>query len=232
MLLPLFVASTIRHQQVRPVLWLNTAGEILINGQKADARVNPGASKVKFAGGYAYNFSGAKPGILFGDDPRLRLGGSLSVSVWLFPRNYGSVSPQAEIMFRGDDRTGLDPYFLVITSDGTINFAVSSEDGRAMGVQAELPLDRWTHVVGSMDDRTGELALWENGEKVACAHTSARPFVGLDPRFSPGIGIGNVQNDHGPHNQPFNGLLADLRLFDSVVTPDEAGFPPFLSSRN
>ncbi len=36
--------------------------------------------------------------------------------------------------------------------------------------------------------------------------TRIRPFARLDDRAAPGVSIGNVQFDKGPHNQPLNGL--------------------------
>ncbi len=217
-------SSLLLAQQVMPVLWLDLRGNVLVNGQPASPRVNPGVTRFNTPEGVTYNFGGHKSGILFGDDPALKLSGSMTIAAWLYPRQYVVDGPGAQILFRGDDRCGLDPYTFVIEPDGTVNFAIQNERDQGMKVKAEIPLDRWTHVTASFNAQTGEMALWLNGDKTAYAHTSKLPFTNLDPGQAPGVGVGNVQNDHGPHNQPYTGMLADLRLYDRVLTPEEAGF--------
>lgn len=178
--------------------------------------------------GTGYDFSGAKSGLLIPDLAPLALTGSMTVSVWIRPRSYANDGPGAQIFFRGDDRVSLDPIDLVIHSDGTIWFAVMNEQGLGVGVGAELPLNQWTHVTASFEDtgmtREHTLKLWLNGRLVAFAETTRSPFSVLDRRTAPGVGIGNVQNDKGPHNQPFNGTLCDLRLYDAALEPADAGF--------
>lgn len=223
-LLAVTAAMMMKRQEISPVLWLNLKGETLVAGRAVQPRLTPGVNRSRTNEGVAYNFTGVRGGILLGDLPALRLGGSITVSAWLNPRSYVNDGPGAELLFRGDDRSGLDPYWMVITSDGTINFSIANENGQGMGVKAELPLNRWTHVTANFDAKTGEMRMWLNGEVVAFAKTSYRPAVNLDLNAAPGVGIGNVQNDAGPHNQPFNGFLADVRLYNVAVGPEEAGF--------
>jgi len=211
-------------QAIQPVLWMNLKGEILVGGQTATPKVTPGVTRTRTADGFAYNFNGGRGGILFGDMPQLKLSESITVSVWLNPRNYVSDGPGAEILFRGDDRSGYDPYWFVIQGDGTINFSVADDHNQGMGVKAELPLNRWTHVTANFNAGTGELKMWLNGDLVSYSKTTHREYVELDKGWSPGVGVGNVQNDQGPHNQPYNGLLADLRLYGQALTPDQVGW--------
>ncbi len=220
----LLFTSTLLRQEPTPVLWFDLKGNVLVNGHSANAQFNPGVGKVNTPDGLAYNFAGHKSGILLGDNAALRLTGSITVSAWIYPRSYVNDGPGAQILFRGDDRCGHDPYTLVIQGDGTINFGIQNDDDQGMAVKGELPLNRWTHVLASFNDQTGELALWLNGREEAYAHTVKRPFANLQPAFTPGVGVGNVQNDKGPHNQPFNGMLADLRLYSQVITPNELGY--------
>ena len=212
------------RQEALPALWFNLRGEILVAGEPMNPTFTPGATRFRGQNGATYNFTGQRGGILFGDHPDLKLTGSITVSTWLYPRSYVNDGPGAQILFRGDDRNGLDPYYFVIESDGTINFAVNDDKGRGMKVKAELPLNKWTHITANFNNKTGELNMWLDGEQVAYARTSVRPFKNLDTGTAPGFGIGNVQNNRGPHNQPFNGMLADLRLYDQVLTPEQAGY--------
>ena len=222
-----FLVSSIallRLQQVQPTFWMNLKGEFLVEGRAVKPRINPGVFVTRIPEGKAFNFTANKSGILLGDLPQLRLDQSITISTWINPRSYVNDGPGAQILFRGDDRSGHDPYSLAVLGDGTITFGIQNDDDQGMAIRAELPLNRWTHVTGSFDGVTGELNLWLNGEKVAYAKTSKRPFATLNNGFTPGVGIGNVQNDSGPHNQPFNGILADLRVYATALTPDQAGY--------
>jgi hypothetical protein len=212
------------HQDLNPLLWMDLKGNILVKGEQFSPQVDPGVYKINTPDGVAYNFAGAKSGLLFGDNAAFKQGGSMTVSAWLYPRSYAPNGAQSEILFRGDDRLGYDPYCFAITNDGLIRFVVENDKSEGMDVAAELPLNRWTHVTASLNASNGELAMWLNGVEVAIAHTSKRPFVDLIPQYTPGVGVGNVQNDKGPHNQPYNGMLADLRFYDKVLSPEEVGF--------
>lgn len=207
-----------------PVLWLNPAGELLVDGRRVHGRMTPGAGMVRTPLGYGLDLSGRRGGLLLNDEPALRLSGSLTVSTWVYLRSYVNAGPGAQILFRGDDRSGFDPYHLTIESNGTAQFGVDSADGTRTGLETEIPLKRWTRVTGSIDAATGEMRLWRGDRLMATRITDRRAFTELDSRFAPGIGIGNVQNDHGPHNQPLNGTLVDLRLYATVLSPAEAGY--------
>lgn len=233
------MALSMVRQEIQPVLWLDLRGNVTVDGRAVTPRFTPGANRVKTQDGVAYNFNGQHGGILFGDLAPLRLTGSITVSTWINARSYVNDGPGAEILFRGDDRSGYDPYWFVIQDDGTINFCVADGENHGMGVKAELPLNRWVQVTASFNDRTGELNMWLNGERVAYARTSHRPARDLISQYTPGVAIGNVQNDHGPHNQPFNGMIADLRVYPAALTPDDLGpiiernniVPPLLARR-
>lgn len=178
---------------------------------------------VKTSFGATYDFHGPRSGLHFGDLKQLKVTDSMTVSLWINPRSYVNDGPGSQILFRGDDRNGLDPYRLVLHPDGTINFGIQSESNGGMHVTAEIPLHRWSQVVANWDAETGFLKIWMNGELVGMAKTSLRPLMELDRNYVPGVAVGNVQNDQGPHNQPFNGMLADLRLYRGAWTPEEIG---------
>lgn len=215
----LIIAS--QAQAPEPVLWLQPNGQITIQGKAIKPTFSPGTRAIKTSRGVVYDFDGKRSGILIPDERALAITESFTVSTWLNLRNHWNDGPGAQILFRGDDRSGLDPYTLVVHPDGTVNFSVQDGQGRGFHVTAEMPLQKWTHVMASWDMETGRLTMWLDGENVAFATTSIHPFVTLDKGWSPGIGIGNVQNEKGPHNQPINGQLGDLRIYRGVWTPDQ-----------
>lgn len=208
-------------QAPSPVLWMNFQGQILVNGEEVNPVFNPGASRYRSERGICYSFSGGKGGILFGDTQVLALQGSISVAAWINPKAWVTDGPGAQILFRGDDRNGLDPYYLTIHPDGTVNFAINDEQQQGMSVKTELQLGKWQHILASFDAKTGIMRMWLNGEEVANAITTRRPFKVLDNKFAPGFSVGNVQNNQGPHNQPFTGFLGDIRIYNTAVTPDD-----------
>mgnify|MGYP000182658593 CR=1 FL=1 len=211
----------VTRQTPIPALWLRPDGKTTIDGQLVQPKILSGTRLVRMNGVTAYDFDGNKGGLLFGDAPALRLTGSMTVSAWIKLRGYVEQGPGAQVLFRGDDRNGLDPYTMAIHGDGSVNFGISDENALGRSVGAEIPLQKWTHILANFDAESGRLEMWMDGELVGMAKTQYRPFAGLDKGFAPGVSIGNVQNDTGPHNQPLNGYLADVRLYRSVLRPED-----------
>lgn len=210
-----------RPQLPDPVLWIRPTGEVAIAGRVIQPTLSPGTRAIRSQVGVAYDFDGKRSGMLIPDVRDLEITDSFTVCTWIYPRSYVNDGSGAQILFRGDDRNGVDPFTLVIHGDGTVNFSVQDAADRGFHITAELKLRRWTHVMANWDSITGRLMLFLNGEYVAFATTTVRPFGTLDPNWAPGVGIGNVQNEKGPHNQPFNGQLADLRVYRGVWSPSD-----------
>lgn len=218
-------------QSPEPVLWLTPHGRITVMGKEIEPTFSPGTRTIKTPQGVVFDFDGRRSGINLPDERAFAITDSFTVSTWIYLRTYHNDGPGAQILFRGDDRSGLDPYSLVVHPNGTIHFSVQDAQDRGFHVSAEIPLAKWTHVLGSWDMETGKLRLWLNGENVAFATTTVHPFATLDKGWTPGLGIGNVQNEKGIHNQPMNGQLMDLRLMRGVWTPEDLlirkpGIPP------
>lgn len=209
-------------QRPEPVLWLSPRGSLLVSGQPIKGRLTQGAQEVRTPLGQGLEIGGKRGGLLLQDLPAFALGRSITISSWIYLRGYPG--EQAQILFRGDDRPGYDSYSLCIRANGHVQFRMDDGDLRSTTLEAEIPLKRWTHVTASFDAETGEIRLYRGERLVATRETDKKLVFTLDKAAAPGVGIGNVQNDRGPHNQPLNGMLADVRLYDSVVTPAEAGW--------
>jgi hypothetical protein len=171
--------------------------------------------------GGKFVFSGAGTEVAYTPDaPEFRLSGSFSLSCWVYPRAFASpfaTSPQAQIMFRGDDRGGLDPYQLIIARNGRFVFAIQSKDS-ICAVSGDARLNRWTHLLATLDAKNGKMRLYLNGKLAEETITSVRPLTELDARYHPGVSLGNTQFPQGGvHRQPFDGFIRDARIYDEVV---------------
>jgi hypothetical protein len=71
----------------------------------------------------------------------------------------------------------------------------------------------------TLDDATGQMNLYVNGNLVASTKTSIRPFGVLDPNYAPGVGIGS--NETAQYGELFNGWIDEVRLSDVALNPTE-----------
>ena len=123
------------------------------------------------------------------------------------------------IVMRGDDRVGLDPYFLGITGRGRIQFGINAADNSDTWIEAPIQTGRWVHVTATLDATTGAMSLYLDGQLAAYTSTSIRPFADLDPNSNPGLGIGNNNGVPPTYDYGFKGLIDEVKLFNAVVPP-------------
>ena len=90
------------------------------------------------------------------DDDSLKLTQSMTIEAWVLVDSFPS-SGHGTILFRGDDRGGLDPYQLTVRPEGTLFFEVTSLTA-STGLTASVPTGKFIHVAGTLDDETG--AMW------------------------------------------------------------------------
>ena len=166
----------------------------------------------------ALAFNGDTSRIAVPDSPLLALTHGLTLEAYVFSRSQGE--GWAYIVFRGDDRSGMDPYFLN-TMTGHLAFRITDASGAVSDVRDPdpLPLETWLHVAGSLDDATGTQSLYVNGTLVATQHTDLRPFGPLEANAKPGVGIGNTQSE-GWH-QGWHGKIDEVRISDVALAPGD-----------
>lgn len=163
-----------------------------------------------------FNFDGVDDRAMLGDPDSLKFTQSMTIEGWVLARGH-STATQSHILFRGDSRSGLDPYDLYIATNGLLFFQVNSGHGAA-AIAAPVPLGQLIHVAATLDDATGAMKLYENGAVVAQAVTSLRPFRDLDPTRYPAVSIGNAESTF---NAPFNGLIDELAVYNRTLTTGE-----------
>ncbi len=172
--------------------------------------------------GEAFSFDGMDGRIDVEDSDALKLTGSLTIEVWILVKSFPTPERViGQILFRGDDRGGLDPYTLSVESVGTVRFHIESLSAAAE-LDAFIETNRFVHIAATLDDASGMMRLYLDGVVHAQQVTAVRPFRDLDPASNPGIGIGN----HGgapisPNNQPFPGFIDELKVYSRALSPGE-----------
>lgn len=208
-----------------PVLAIGLNGKVISPSPES---WRPDTKWVKVPNGLGVECWGKRSGWMIVDHPALALEKEFTISTWLKPYAYVLEGPQAQIMFRGDDRPGLDPYSLALHDDGTVflrfdNDANVTSECRS---KTKLPLNQWSHVLASFNIATHMMKIYVNGKLEGTTKTMLHPLGRLEDIDSAGLGLGNVQWDKGPHNQPYHGVLADLRLYNMELDPAGVGFDP------
>ncbi|HLO99372.1 MAG TPA: LamG-like jellyroll fold domain-containing protein, partial [Fimbriimonas sp.] len=189
--IPLLLVASIAgtRQAPQPVLWVKPSGVITVQGSPIQPEFTPGSKWVRMQNGFAIDIDGKRGGVRIPDLQALQLDGSITMAGWFFLRSYVNEGPGAQILFRGDDRIGLDPYYMAIHGDGRLYFAINSNDNRSASASGEIELGRWTRVVANYSTETKRINFWVNGEHVAATKTSLLPFKQLNTPDAPGVGI-------------------------------------------
>lgn len=169
--------------------------------------------------GKAFHFDGISGRIRIPDSENLKITGSLSIEAWIFIESFPA--SWSRILFRGDDRDGYDAYSLYVMNlnSGILVFTVGDSVGNWTSLSTGISTGRYIHVAATFDSSTGNMSLYMNGSLCASRLTSVRPMRNLDPRYSPGVGIGNVSGV--VYNQPFHGYIDEPTLYRRTLSADE-----------
>ena len=178
------------------------------------------------APGQGIVFNGTTTGINLPAAGDMMFQGSYSISAWAKLTAYVDPSELwSTIIFCGDDRNGLDPFYLQVDPNGTLQFATSSATrGLGINATAQFPLNKWVFVTGTYNAAAGVESLYVNGKLdiEALQVPGLTPVVPLDPTQNPGIGIGtnnNFPNDF--YNMGWNGSISDLRIYNRPLSAGE-----------
>jgi hypothetical protein len=174
--------------------------------------------------GQAFRFDGVDGRVNVADSDSLKITPSLTMEAWIniaaFPFHPQNFFGAAMVVFRGDDRGGLDPYYLAIYETRKIAFVINAASNEGVIIEAPISGNRWVHVAGTLDDATGLMRLYVDGAVVAETNTNLRPLADLDPGANPGLGIGNSQ-PNSFFRFPFNGLIDNVRLYSRALSQAE-----------
>jgi subtilisin family serine protease/subtilisin-like proprotein convertase family protein len=176
--------------------------------------------------GQAFTFPGTtRGGINVPDVPALQLTRSLSIEGWVFVTN--PPSGPGEIIFRGDVRGGLDPYFLDVEPrggfpTGCLQFGIEDAFGGYTFIACGTPIGNWAHLAATLEDSSGSMRIYTNGVLAVQTTTAVRPLGPLDPNSQPGVGIGNHSSQPtAPWDYPFRGRVDELSVYQRAISASE-----------
>jgi hypothetical protein len=140
-------------------------------------------------------------------DPLLQLTHGLTLEAYVYLRNsHGGV-----VLMRGDRRHDYDPYYLLVNTAGVLH---------------PLPLQQWMHVAGTLDDASGSMGLYINGNLVASNVIDFRARGRLTGEHA-GLSIGaDIKDAPGSEAYFFHGSIDDVRICDVALDPSQFLPPP------
>jgi len=198
-----------------------------LNGTPASDHGTPYAHALAPFGDVALALNGRDNWVFVPDCPRLELAKSLTLEAFVKVRGFNHNGVANFIIFRGDDRPGLDAYWLSLDPRAcTLNFGVqgSHRDGGVPTAILKVPfttLDRTLHVAGVLDDKTGFMGLYIDGEVVDSMTTSVRACARLHPLYQPGLGIGGFFAGHPPGSFCLDGIIDEVRISNVALKPQQ-----------
>ncbi|MHC4675343.1 MAG: SUMF1/EgtB/PvdO family nonheme iron enzyme, partial [Planctomycetota bacterium] len=162
--------------------------------------------------GYALQFDGKNDYIYIKNSKSLDIRGSVTLSAWV--KNNGDNDGQ--IIWRGDELPGHDPYQLHLTH-GKMECRINVGDGK-MGyiIQSKQAVDNnWHFWTGVYDKEAGKLYLYKDGNLDNSTDTHLEINYDTSSMWNT---IGAV--DHG-NWQHFNGVIDEARIWNMARTPQQ-----------
>jgi hypothetical protein len=165
-------------------------------------------------------FDGGRKRVFIADDLAFQLTDSLTIEAYIAVDRYPSAQANmAQIVFRGDDRPGHDPWFLAITTSGKLRFLIADDNGLASVLESPdpIPMGPLLHVAAMLDHHSGTQTLLVNHQPVATTTTTIRPAGRLTASRA-GIGIGNwAKFSH----QGFAGTIRGVRISSRALSSSQ-----------
>lgn len=129
----------------------------------------------------------------------------------------------AQIVFRGDDQAGLDPFYLGFLGE-QLRWYIEGPSPGASALHASFTglVDELVHVAGTIDDATGAMKLFINGAEVASTTTTRRPTLSISPLSGCGISIGALEDcSFSSPQQYLDGIIGEIRISNTALAPGQ-----------
>ena len=173
------------------------------------------------AGSVALEFDGSNDRVFIPDAPGFQLTQSITIEAWVTLDSFANPGID-QLVFRGDSRSGFDPYFLsVLDGRAFFHIADASNVGVNLASAAPLPTGQPVHVAGTLDDASGTMSVYVDGVLSNSTTTAIRP-AGVLTGPTPGVALGNLQ-DSGV--QYLDGRMHEARISDVALPPSQFLIP-------
>ena len=158
------------------------------------------------AGDTAATFPGSGPAITVAPSVVLDLANAVSVEAWVRPTSAG----QNGAVFEKTVNGWVNSQYMLFLEAGVAKFRVRTTGGGLLPVDGPtLPVNTWTHLVGTFDGTT--LRLYVNGVLAASAAAQGPLNSGSGTAF-----IGRL----GQNLYPLQGSLDEVAVFPTVLSPE------------
>lgn len=155
-------------------------------------------------------FDGYPDGVVVPDSAALNPAASITVEAWVKPAT--GIDDFGAAMSKATDMSWNDGYALYWSSNAGGQIAFYAGNLQAQSVGAAIPLDTWSHVVGTYDGAT--LRLYVNGTLASSAAYGGGMAATSAPLF---IGAGADRPDGGMYS--WLGSIDDVAIYASVLSP-------------
>lgn len=199
------------------ISWWSAEGNAL---EKSDFFRPDSVENVEFVPGRigkAFYFKGNNSRISIRDSSALKITNSLTIQGWLRVSSFPGF--QGVILFRGDDRCGLDPYAVMTKPNGVLAFEMDNESGQRDSISIPVKTNEWFHFAAIFDEPSSAMRLFINGDLAVEKITTIRPFANLDPAHNPAVGIGNHGGSYWDFS--FHGAIDELSLWSRSFSAEE-----------
>jgi hypothetical protein len=171
--------------------------------------IDPGVSLGQpgaLSGDTAATFNGSGAAVTVAASPRLELVNAVSVEAWVRPTAAG----QNGGIFEKTANGWVNSQYMLMLEAGVAKFRVRTATGALLPVDGPvLPVNTWTHLVGTFDGTT--LRLYVNGALYASAAAQGPIQSGSGVAF-----IGKL----GQNLYPFVGSIDEVAVFNGALSAD------------
>jgi len=199
------------------VSWWQAESNALDSIGADNGQVQTGAGYAPGKVGTAFSFDGLSSKVDLGDPANLAFTNSFSIEGWIWVNALPPASQgHGQILYRGDPRFCLDPYYFCVRVSGNLRFHIEdAQETLPCGMDLEtgpIALQQWKHVAAVFDGNSGSMQIYVDGQLAAQTNTTIRPFQSLN---GGGTSIGNLSV--GQNGQSFNGLIDELSVYGRAL---------------
>lgn len=203
------------------VSWWQAQSNALDSIGGNDGQLQSGAGFAQGKVGMAFSFDGISSKVDLGDPLSLAFTNSFSIEGWIWVKALPAASQgHGQIVYRGDPRFCLDPYYFCVRVSGNLRFHIEdAQETIPCGMDLEtgpIPVQQWKHVAAVFDADAGLMSIYVDGQLAAQTNTTLRPFQNL---ANGGTSIGNLSV--GQDGQSFNGLIDELSVYSRALKAAE-----------